>query len=208
MEVKVQYNGPCAGLKGMLRSNGIDRITFNLGIRWSWLVKFMLQPFYSRGKIRLFPWNRKCAADSARTLRGREKAVVIAGNGSTISRSSSPYSSHNAECDWRSNNVYCSGFLSTGDAVIPGNSGLKDQVMALRWVQQNIAQFGGDPCKVTIFGESAGGASVHLLLLSPMSKGLFPYCDLQRVVCAWLNWMKDMVREKQAKTSPNTTSQK
>jgi len=65
------------------------------------------------------------------------------------------------------------GFLSTGDAVIPGNNGLKDQVMALRWVQQNIAQFGGDPGNVTIFGESAGGASVHYQLLSPMSEGLF-----------------------------------
>jgi carboxylesterase type B len=56
---------------------------------------------------------------------------------------------------------------------VPGNNGLKDQVMALRWVQQNIAQFGGDPGNVTIFGESAGGASVHHQMLSPMSKGNF-----------------------------------
>jgi len=54
---------------------------------------------------------------------------------------------------------------------VPGNAGLKDQVMALRWVQQNIKQFGGDPGNVTIFGESAGGASVHYHVLSPMSQG-------------------------------------
>jgi carboxylesterase type B len=45
--------------------------------------------------------------------------------------------------------------------------------MALKWVQKNIDKFGGDPNNVTIFGESAGGAAIHLLLLSPMSKGLF-----------------------------------
>jgi hypothetical protein len=48
---------------------------------------------------------------------------------------------------------------------------MKDQVMALRWVQQNIAQFGGDPGNVTIFGESAGGTCVSYHMLSPMSKG-------------------------------------
>ncbi|CAG2057130.1 unnamed protein product [Timema podura] len=53
------------------------------------------------------------------------------------------------------------------------NNGLKDQVAVLQWVQQNIAQFGGDPDNVTIFGESAGSACVHYHLLSPMSKGLF-----------------------------------
>nr|AGC24393.1 carboxylesterase [Locusta migratoria] len=65
------------------------------------------------------------------------------------------------------------GFLSTEDLVVPGNMGLKDQVQALRWVQQNIAAFGGDPNSVTIFGQSAGGASVHYLVLSPLAKGLF-----------------------------------
>jgi carboxylesterase type B len=63
------------------------------------------------------------------------------------------------------------GFLSLPEAGIPGNNGMKDQVMALRWVQKNIAVFGGDPNRVTIFGQSAGGASVHYHLLSPMSKG-------------------------------------
>lgn len=65
------------------------------------------------------------------------------------------------------------GFLSTGDEVLQGNNGLKDQVMALKWVKNNIEAFGGDVNSITIFGESAGSASVEYLTLSPLSKGLF-----------------------------------
>nr|CAD7443065.1 unnamed protein product [Timema bartmani] len=65
------------------------------------------------------------------------------------------------------------GFLSTEDEVVPGNNGLKDQVLALKWVQKNIAAFGGNPDSVTISGTSAGGASVHYHYFSPMSRGLF-----------------------------------
>nr|XP_048287092.1 liver carboxylesterase-like isoform X1 [Myodes glareolus] len=65
------------------------------------------------------------------------------------------------------------GFFSTGDKHATGNWGYLDQVAALRWVQQNIAYFGGNPGQVTIFGVSAGGTSVSSLVLSPMSKGLF-----------------------------------
>ncbi|XP_050074269.1 esterase-5B-like [Anopheles maculipalpis] len=65
------------------------------------------------------------------------------------------------------------GFLSTEDDVIPGNFGLKDQVTALQWVKRNIHHFGGDPRRVSLVGFSAGGASVHLHYLSPMSRGLF-----------------------------------
>ncbi|XP_004648882.1 bile salt-activated lipase-like, partial [Octodon degus] len=64
------------------------------------------------------------------------------------------------------------GFLSTGDSNLPGNYGLRDQHMAIAWVKRNIAAFGGDPNNITIFGESAGGASVSLQTLSPYNKGL------------------------------------
>uniref|UniRef100_A0A8C9QNQ8 Carboxylic ester hydrolase n=1 Tax=Spermophilus dauricus TaxID=99837 RepID=A0A8C9QNQ8_SPEDA len=58
------------------------------------------------------------------------------------------------------------GFFSTGDQHATGNWGYLDQVAALRWVQQNIAHFGGNPDRVTIFGESAGGTSVSSLVVS------------------------------------------
>ncbi|CAH0385515.1 unnamed protein product [Bemisia tabaci] len=65
------------------------------------------------------------------------------------------------------------GFLSLGDEVFPGNLGLKDQALALEWINENIKFFGGNPDLVTIFGDSAGGASTSLHMFSPLSKGLF-----------------------------------
>ncbi|CAK1585712.1 unnamed protein product [Parnassius mnemosyne] len=65
------------------------------------------------------------------------------------------------------------GFLSINTKEVPGNAGVKDQVAALRWVQRNIAKFGGDPDKVTVFGESTGASSTGFHIVSPMSKGLF-----------------------------------
>ncbi|XP_044262070.1 juvenile hormone esterase-like [Tribolium madens] len=65
------------------------------------------------------------------------------------------------------------GFLSTQDETIPGNNGLKDQNLALKWVNKNIQLFSGDPQKITIFGHSAGSASVGYHLLNPKPKNLF-----------------------------------
>ncbi|NP_001357759.1 carboxylesterase 1H precursor [Mus musculus] len=65
------------------------------------------------------------------------------------------------------------GFFSTGDEHSRGNWGHLDQLAALHWIQDNIANFGGDPGSVTIFGQSAGGESVSVLVLSPLAKNLF-----------------------------------
>jgi para-nitrobenzyl esterase len=65
------------------------------------------------------------------------------------------------------------GLSAESPRQVSGNYGLLDQVAALLWVQRHITQFGGDPGRVTIFGQSAGAASVSLLLVSPLAQGLF-----------------------------------
>ncbi|KAM3600368.1 uncharacterized protein V6R79_022172 [Siganus canaliculatus] len=79
------------------------------------------------------------------------------------------------------------GFLSTGDSSLPGNYGLWDQHAAIAWVNRNIRAFGGDPDNITLFGESAGGASVSFQTLSPYNKGLVKRAISQSgvAVCPW-----------------------
>uniref|UniRef100_A0A3Q2Y5G8 Neuroligin-4, X-linked-like n=1 Tax=Hippocampus comes TaxID=109280 RepID=A0A3Q2Y5G8_HIPCM len=71
------------------------------------------------------------------------------------------------------------GFLSTGDQAAKGNYGLLDQIQALRWVKENIAAFGGDPNRVTVFGSGAGASCVSLLTLSHYSEDLFHRAIIQ-----------------------------
>jgi len=66
-----------------------------------------------------------------------------------------------------------SGFLSTGDSNAPGNYALLDQVAALHWIKENIHAFGGDPNSITLLGHGYGAALVNLLVISPVTKGLY-----------------------------------
>ena len=71
------------------------------------------------------------------------------------------------------------GLNAENEDGISGNYGILDQILALKWVQQNISAFGGDPDKVMIFGESAGGVDVGDLVVSPLATGLFSRAVIQ-----------------------------
>ena len=98
------------------------------------------------------------------------------------------------------------GFLSMGNNMISGNAGMKDQVMALKWVKDNIKNFGGDPNLVTIFGESAGSLSVAMHIISPMSRGLFQRGILQSGTAIGPSW--GTVTPEKAVRFANTLSEK
>nr|XP_024219498.1 venom carboxylesterase-6-like isoform X1 [Halyomorpha halys] len=71
------------------------------------------------------------------------------------------------------------GFLSTEDKILPGNMGLKDMALALKWVKDEIKNFGGDPGLITAFGYSAGAASLHFLCSVPKTRDLLKGCISQ-----------------------------
>ncbi|XP_050507406.1 pyrethroid hydrolase Ces2e-like [Diabrotica virgifera virgifera] len=79
------------------------------------------------------------------------------------------------------------GFMSLGDTVAPGNNGIKDQILGLKWIKENIRNFGGDPDQITIWGQSAGAASVAYLLQAKQTKGLFNKAILNSgsSLCPW-----------------------
>ncbi|XP_065338238.1 esterase E4-like [Cloeon dipterum] len=79
------------------------------------------------------------------------------------------------------------GLLNLGTKDLHGNYLIRDQILALKWVQKNIAAFGGDPNSVTLFGWSAGAASIHFMLISPLAKGLYHKAILQSG-CALNDW--------------------
>ncbi|BFF89525.1 esterase B1 [Drosophila madeirensis] len=88
------------------------------------------------------------------------------------------------------------GFLSLKDPLldVPGNAGLKDQVMALRWISDNIAHFNGDPNNITLMGESAGAASTHIMMTTEQTRGLFHKAILQSG-CALSEWVESPDRQ-------------
>jgi para-nitrobenzyl esterase len=76
-------------------------------------------------------------------------------------------------------NYRLGAFGFANDPVLGANFGILDQIAALRWVQENIEAFGGDPSRVLVFGYSAGAVDIRLLLQSPQAKGLFHRCVMQ-----------------------------
>ncbi|XP_062619093.1 acetylcholinesterase-like [Saccostrea cucullata] len=90
------------------------------------------------------------------------------------------------------------GFMTLNDPLAPGNYGLWDQIEAFRWIQNNIAAFGGNPNSVTIFGQSAGAMSVSLQTLIPSNKGLFQRAISQSGVVSFFSFSR---REEEKRTN-------
>ena len=155
----------------------IQRVT---GSRLPWSSEFMVQEEISEDCLFLNIWT---GAESARE--GRPVLVYLHGGG--YQEGSGAVEVYDGTSLARRGLVVVTinyrlgvfGYLAhpelTAEARprVSGNYGMLDQIAALRWVQQNITAFGGDPKRVTIAGQSAGASSVHNLIASPLAKGLF-----------------------------------
>ena len=145
-----------------------------------WTQEYMHQGEYSEDCLYLNVW-------SARGAAGQKRPVLVWIYGGAFTGGSTAVALYDGEALARKGLVVVTmnyrvgvlGFLAHPELTAEsefhasGNYGLLDQVAALRWVQKNIAAFGGDPKRVTIGGQSAGAASVHILTASPLAKGLF-----------------------------------
>ncbi len=85
------------------------------------------------------------------------------------------------------------GYLASGKD-LPGNAGISDQILALKWVKEHIAAFGGDPNRITLGGESAGAQSISALIASSEAKGLFHGAFM--LSNPWVPWIKRSVQTK------------
>lgn len=129
-------------------------------------------------------------------LVGQKKAVMIFIHGGAFNHGSGNQDMYSPEYLLQEDVVivtinyrlHAFGFVSIPKMGISGNAGLKDQQMALWWVKENIAAFNGDPDNITIFGESAGAASVHLQVLNSTSRKYFHKAIIQSgsVFCDWV----------------------
>ncbi|XP_014218898.1 esterase E4 isoform X2 [Copidosoma floridanum] len=116
-----------------------------------------------------------------------KRPVMVWIHGGGFKSSSNTYKKYSPDYLLKKNIVFVAlnyrlgilGFLNMDHEECSGNQGLKDQIAGLAWVKENIEAFGGDSDNITVFGESAGGASVHALCLSPLARGLFQKAIIQ-----------------------------
>ncbi|XP_074041303.1 venom carboxylesterase-6 isoform X2 [Leptinotarsa decemlineata] len=124
-----------------------------------------------------------------------KKAVMVYIYGGAFVAGNSSYSLHTPDWLLEADVVYVSfnyrlgifGYFSTLDTIAPGNLALKDQCLALKWIQRNINHFGGDHNRITIFGQSAGSASVSYQLQSNCANGTYQRAILESgsSLCLW-----------------------
>ncbi len=142
-------------------------------------VAFSMPPV-SEDCLQLNVWTTNWQGDTPQPV-----MVWIHGGGNTVGWSAElPYQGHHlarrgvvvVSINYRLNDfgfMAHPGLTAESPDRASGNYALLDQIAALQWVQRNIAAFGGDPDRVTIFGESAGGANIAFLMVSPLAEGLF-----------------------------------